>query len=321
MDAARVELIVQARSGLSFSTKDGFSCLDHGRRAGGARLAAWRWSASQPSAQANEREQRTQLQRMQRWIPENVAAARQSRVSRPGQSYYFEDVSADFSEERLGEFRAIGAELWAGPVNQSLGSLKGITAWKDGTMYFASVDLWEGVKLDSLEVQLARPAGAALGVQATLFGGSLRFDVSLNSEQGMMAVDSAVSASNIEVAPLAALLGYHGNLEGVIRDVKFTFRGVPERALGWPGFAATCGRRLPTKQARVGISRTRRAHDPSSPRGERSRPQAKGEHPRRQRRVLARSRLAGMAKAPFLLHLTRPLTILARWQACSVALR
>ena len=83
-----------------------------------------------------------------------------------------------------GEFRAVGAEIRAGPVNQSLGSLKGITAWKDGTIYFASIDLWEGVKLDSLEVQLAQPGGVALGVQATLFGGSLRFDVSLNSEQG-----------------------------------------------------------------------------------------------------------------------------------------
>jgi hypothetical protein len=73
------------------------------------------------------------------------------------QSYYFEGVSAEFSEERLGEFRATGAELRAGPLDQSLGSLKGVTAWKGGTVYLASVDLWEGVKLDSFEAQLARP--------------------------------------------------------------------------------------------------------------------------------------------------------------------
>ena len=232
VDAARVELVAaplwaiffdEGRFFRALTMEDVRAVLDL-RRGGGRQ--------TRPSAQANEREQRTQLQRMQRWIPENVAARRANlEFLAPGQSYYFEDVSADFSEERLGEFHAIGAELWAGLVNQSLGSLKGITAWKDGTMYFASVDLWEGVKLDSLEVQLARPAGAALGVQATLFGGSLRLDVSLNSEQGMMAVDSAVSASNIEVAPLAALLGYHGKVEGVVRDLKFNFRGVPERAL------------------------------------------------------------------------------------------
>jgi TamB, inner membrane protein subunit of TAM complex len=186
--------------------------------------------------QANEREQRSQRQRMLRYLPEYVAVQRANlEFLATGQSYFFEDVSADFSEERLGEFRAVGAELRAGPVNQSLGSLKGITAWKDGTIYFASVDLWEGVKLESLEVQLAQPGGVSVGVQATLFGGSLRFDVSSNSEQGRMAVNSAVSASNIEIVPLAALLGYHGDLEGVIRDVKFTFRGLPERALDGQG--------------------------------------------------------------------------------------
>jgi hypothetical protein len=186
--------------------------------------------------QAKEREQRTQRQDILRWLPEYVAIERANlEFLAAGQSYFFEDVSADFSEERLGEFRAIGAELHAGPVNQSLGSLKGITAWKDGTIYLASIDLWEGVKLDSLEVHLAKPGGVAIGSQATLFGGSLRFDVTLNSEQGRMAVDSAVSASNIEVVPLAGLLGYHGDLEGVLRDVKFTFRGLPERALDGQG--------------------------------------------------------------------------------------
>jgi hypothetical protein len=188
------------------------------------------------AGQANESEDRLQRQRILRWLPEYVALQRANlEVLATSQSYFFEDVSADFSEERLGEFRALGAELRVGALNQSLGSLKGITAWKDGTIYFATVDLWEGVKLDSLEVQLAQPAGVAVGGEATLFGGSLRFDISLNSEVGMMAVDCAVSASNIEVAPLAALLGYHADLEGVIRDVKFTFRGLPERALDGQG--------------------------------------------------------------------------------------
>ena len=36
---------------------------------------------------------------------------------------------------------------------------------------------------------------------------------------------------SVEVAPLAALLGLPGNAEGVIRDMKFTFRGSPDQAL------------------------------------------------------------------------------------------
>ena len=232
LDAARVEVLAgspwriffdEGRFFRSLIIEDVRAVLD--LRSGGQRRPPL-------SAQTNEREQRRWTHHILRWLPEYLALRRANlEVLAVGQSYYFEDVAADFSEERLGEFRAIGAELRAGPVNQSLGSLKGITAWKDGTMYFASVDLWEGVKLDSLEVQLARPDGVALGVQATLFGGPLRFDVSFSSEQGMMAVDSAVWGSNIEVAPLAALWGFHGNVEGVIREARFTFRGLPERAL------------------------------------------------------------------------------------------
>ncbi len=38
-----------------------------------------------------------------------------------------------------------------------LGSLEGITAWKEGTAYLASLDLWEGVKIESFSAQFARP--------------------------------------------------------------------------------------------------------------------------------------------------------------------
>jgi hypothetical protein len=183
-------------------------------------------------AESSETEQRAGARRNLRWLPEYVAIRRANlEFLAVAQSYYFEGVSAEFSEERLGEIRATGAELRAGPLDQSLGSLKGVTAWKGGTVYLASVDLWEGVKLDSFEAQLARPGGVALGVQTALFGGSLRFDVSFGSEKGMMIVDSAVSGSHLEVAPLAALCGFHGKAEGIIREARFSFRGIPERAI------------------------------------------------------------------------------------------
>ena len=305
VDAARVELspgplwsilFDQGRFFRAFTIQDVRAVLDLRRGHNRQRQLA---------GQANEREQRTQKQRMLRWLPEYVGIQHANlEVLAPGQSYFFEDVSADFSEERLGEFRAVGAEIHAGPVNQSLGSLKGTTAWKDGTIYFASIDLWEGVKLDNLEVQLAQAAGVALGVQATLFGGSLRFDVSLTSERGMMAVDSAVSASNIEVAPVAALLGYHADLEGVMRDVKFTFRGVPERALdgqgslrlaadgfrlnkrGWESLEL--GARMIHRRVAVSDLVLKQKENTLTASGEFSLDQG----------------WLGMAKAPFLLHLT-----------------
>ena len=167
-----------------------------------------------------------------RWLPEYMEIQRGNlEFVAPNQSYYFEDISADFSEDRPGTFRASGAELGAGFVHQSVGSLTGITAWKEGTLYLASLDLWGGVKIERFAAQLARPGGVALGFEATVYGGSLRIDVSFDSGKSPLAIDAAVWGSQVEVAPLAALLGLPGNAEGVIRDMKFTFRGSPDQAL------------------------------------------------------------------------------------------
>ena len=186
----------------------------------------------QPVPVSSEAEQRGRAKRALQWLPEYFEMRHGNlEFVALNQSYYFEGISADFSEERLGAFRAVGAELRAGSFNESLGSLEGITAWKEGTAYLASLDLWEGVKIESLVAQLARSGGVALGTQASLFGGSLRADVSFGSEKGVVAVDSAVWGSQVDVAPLAALLGFRGKAEGVVREVKFTFRGIPGRAL------------------------------------------------------------------------------------------
>ncbi len=232
VDAARVQIVLgwswltilgTGRMLQSVDIEDVRGVLDF-RRAGP--------SSGESRLQSSAVEEGTPTRWPLRWLPKEVALRRANlEFTGLGQSYYFEAISAEFSEERLGEFRAAGAELQAGAFNQSLGSLNGVTAWKGGTLYLASVDLWEGVKLDSLEAQLTRPAGPAVGVQATLFGGSLRFDVSFDSGKGPTVVDAALWGSNVEVAPLAALGGFHGNAEGVIREARLTFRGVPERAL------------------------------------------------------------------------------------------
>ncbi len=227
VDAARVEVSLESPWRAFFGAGRWFRSLIIEDVRGVLDLRQAGQSQPKPRPQSSEAELRARAQRAMRWLPAYVAVRRANlEFLALAQSYYFEGISAEFSEERVGEFRATGAELRAGPLNQSLGSLSGITAWKGGTVYLASIDLWDGVKLDSFEAQLARPAGVALGVQATLFGGPLRFDVSFDSEK---AVDCALWGSNVEVAPLAALFGFHGNAEGVIRDAKFTFRGIPER--------------------------------------------------------------------------------------------
>jgi autotransporter translocation and assembly factor TamB len=191
-----------------------------------------RLAQRKPVPDLSETEQRGRAKRALQWLPEYFEMHRGNlEFLGLGQSYYFEGISTDFSEERLGEFRASGAELRVGSFNESLGSLEGITAWKEGTAYLASLDLLEGVKVESFVAQLARPGGVALGLEASLFGGSVRADVSFGSEGGLGSVDSAVWGSHLDAAPLAALFGFRGKAEGIIREARLTFRGIPGRAL------------------------------------------------------------------------------------------
>ena len=189
-------------------------------------------ASKKPPPDVSQVEERWLAKELLRCLPQYFEVWRCNlEFAAPNQSYYFEGISADFSEERIGAFRSAGAELRAGSLSRALGALQGVTAWKEGTAYLAGLDLWEGVRIESLSAQLARPGGAALALETSLFGGSLRADVSFGSEKGHLAVDSAFSGSQLEVAPLAALFGFSGKAEGVIREGRLTFRGVAAHAL------------------------------------------------------------------------------------------
>lgn len=147
------------------------------------------------------------------------------------QSYYFQDVFADFSEDRLGHFQAGGAEIHVGDFHESLGSLQAVTAWKEGSFTLADLDIREGVKVENLEVHLTRPGGVGVVLKGSLFGGWVRADVSFEGDKGGVAIDAAVSAAGVQAAPLADLFGIPGKTEGILREGRLTFRGLPDQLL------------------------------------------------------------------------------------------
>ncbi|CAN5795455.1 hypothetical protein BH09VER1_BH09VER1_19450 [soil metagenome] len=147
------------------------------------------------------------------------------------QSYYFQDVSADFSEDKLGHFKTDGAEIHVGNFHESLGSLQAVTAWKEGSFTLADLDVREGVKIENLEVHLTRPGGVGVAMKGEIFGGWVRADVSFEGDKGALAIDAAVSAAGVQAAPLADLFGIPGKMEGVLREGRLTFRGVPDHFL------------------------------------------------------------------------------------------
>ncbi len=166
------------------------------------------------------------------FLPESAAVSgAEMEVRSEGQLYYLQGLTASFSEEHLGAFQVAGAEVAVGNVRENFDELKGVTAWKDGTLYLADLQFRDGLKVENFEVQLTRPGGVGLGLEAAVFGGSLRADVSYGTEKGRTTVDAAVWAAKIDVAPLSALLGLKGKAEGILREARLTFRGIPEEAL------------------------------------------------------------------------------------------
>lgn len=220
------------------------------------------------------------------------------------QSYFIDELSADFSEQKAGRLYASTAEIHAGPVHETLGTLRGVTAWKAGTAYVGDLALRDGLKVDSFEAQMARPEGFAVGLEAAVYDGSLRADVSFGSEKGALVLDAAVWASDVRIAPLSTLLGFKGNAEGILREGRFTFRGNPDQALdgqaslrlvadgflwnkrGWESFKV--GANLIHRRLAVSDFELRQKENTLSGSGE----------------VTLTENWSGLAKAPFLVNLS-----------------
>lgn len=142
-------------------------------------------------------------------------------------SIYLQEASLNLNEKELGEFQAAGGEVQLGGFRQTLGALEGVTAWKGGTVYLAELGLRDGIKIENFHAELASPDGVSLGVEAEVFGGALRGDLSFVGNSG---IEAAIWATNINLESLPDLLGVKGESDGVLREGRFTFRGQPARA-------------------------------------------------------------------------------------------
>lgn len=262
-------------------------------------------AAPSPLPDLTPAEQRAQAERTLQFLPKRAELRHASlEVLAPEQSYYLEDASAVFSEEATGKFHAAAAEIHAGNIHESLGTLEGITAWKGGTAYLADLAVRDGLKIENFLIELARPGGLAMGLDAAVYGGSLRADVSLGTQAGQVAVDAAVWASQVNASPLSTLLGLKGKAEGVLREGRFTFRGIPAQALdgqaslrlaadgfrwnkrGWESLKI--GANLIHRRLAVSDFELRQKDNTLAGNGE----------------VLVTRDLHGLAKAPFLLNLS-----------------
>lgn len=158
------------------------------------------------------------------YLPETIRVSRASfEILAGSQSYFIENLSTEFSEDALKSFSASSAEIHLSTINENLGTLTGVTAWKDGILYLAEMPLREGIRLDSFQLDLAKPGRLALAAEAELFGGAFRGDMTLGGTEAPATI--SVWTAGTQLKPLVKFLGGGNETDGILREARFTFRG------------------------------------------------------------------------------------------------
>jgi hypothetical protein len=146
-------------------------------------------------------------------------------------AFSISNINADFNEAAPGQFSASNMEIRFGGVRQVFAAQKGSTAWKNGEAFLADMTLRNGMTIENLSVQLARPGGVGVDANAAIFGGFLRGGAFFGEWRGEPGVDAAVWASGFNFAEVAKFLGLEKSAGGSLREGRFTFRGNPDRPL------------------------------------------------------------------------------------------
>jgi hypothetical protein len=145
------------------------------------------------------------------------------------QSYFLENVTANFDEQHLGTFTATGGEIHTGPVVENFGALRGVTAWKDGSVYLADLALRDGLRVENFHLDLVRTEGLSLSLEAVVAGGRVHGGVSFGRDTSGPVMDAAWWVSHLDLSAIARLLGAGAAVDGTIREARVTFRGNPAR--------------------------------------------------------------------------------------------
>ena len=149
------------------------------------------------------------------------------RVERGSTVVLLRNLTLSANEIEAGQFAADQLVVSSPWMRQTFGQLRGATKWEERRLTIAGVTLTRGVDLPALTFdlsQLARTA-VALQVEAEVFGGTLRLDISREdtSEGASWKLVGAVSDVSLAQAPPA--LGFSGAVGGIIHACKFTLRG------------------------------------------------------------------------------------------------
>lgn len=164
----------------------------------------------------------------QQWVPRDVFVDAPSlELLGKNAKWRLRDFVLTLSESTAGQLEAGSFALYLGGYSKSLGPIRALTAWKNGTLWLAGMELTPGITVESLSLDFLHADGPAISLTAACFGGSLRSDLMFQASGGLL--DMAAWASNIPLDQTAALLGIPGDIAGKVAEVRFTYRGRPDR--------------------------------------------------------------------------------------------
>ncbi len=166
------------------------------------------------------------------WIPVILSLEQATVVLRgTDQVIGLRDVSFTLSEENAGRLRAGAVDLDLGGWRRGFRALEGVTAWREGVIYAADLDLGDGVRLNRFSGTFLEPSGAAMEVDLQGLGGYARADLVVGGPPEAPDFQAAVRAGGISVGGLASFLRLDVAADGRLSSVKGTFRGDPGRPL------------------------------------------------------------------------------------------
>jgi hypothetical protein len=164
----------------------------------------------------------------QRWLPREITLEVPAlELKAKNEKWSVRDFALSLSEGAAGQMEAGALSLDLEGYSKSLGPIKARTAWKNGTLWLAGMELAQGITVENLSLDFLRDGGPAISLTAACFGGSLRSDLTFQPSGGML--DMAAWASNIPIERLVSLLGIPGEVTGNLAEGRFTYRGQPDR--------------------------------------------------------------------------------------------
>jgi hypothetical protein len=141
----------------------------------------------------------------------------------------FRDGKISVSKGQSGVLSIATVEMRAPFLEKRFPRVRGVARWQDDRLSIGSVNLLEGLALDSLVIDFTslHTGRVATDLGASILGGKMRANVATERPGKTRIWEAAGTASGISLPQLANAVGLTVPVQGMVRGSKFTFRGDP----------------------------------------------------------------------------------------------